>query len=240
MPKKIMVLLTILMTFCLFSEASALQVKSGEDSQTLLFRISAKEYSRIFVKNDRIVSVKGRNTAFETRQFTGTEDEGSVFIRPAVQDEKKPFSVFLSTESGRHFTLMLLASDIPAETIKIVPVSPVSAKAKHWETVTPYTQTLIDLVRAMRNNMHPEGYAVIDMGKTKPQRVTSALSLQLQTVFRGGFLQGEIWKLQNLSGNPVSVHPQNFRHGKVKAISLSSEKIPAMGSIFLYRIVSHE
>jgi conjugal transfer pilus assembly protein TraK len=222
------------------TNAMALQVKSAHDSQTLLFKISAKEYTRVAVRDDRIVSVKGRSSAFETRQF-GSEggDDGVVYLR-AMAGSVRPFSLFIATESGRHYTLMLNVSDLPAENIKIVPVSAVTEKARHWERSSPYTDTIVNLVRAMHTDTPPDGYARINMGRTKPQRMQAGFSARLQTVFRGDHLQGEIWTLQNDSGQTVSNYPQRFMHGNVRAISITDESIPPHGMTRLYRIVDHD
>src|SRR5438045_1135398 len=154
--KKIMAGLLVLMMLSA-TAANALQAKAAKNDMTLLFRVSQKEYSRIFVRHDRIVSVKGKSSAFETRQY-GDQDEGTLFIRPSEGQGNRPFSVFLSTEAGRHFTLMLQIMDIPAENIEIVPLSATS-QATRWETALPYTRTLTGLVSAMQSGRPPEGYS---------------------------------------------------------------------------------
>lgn len=221
-------------------DAMALQAKSAQDSQTLLFRISAKEFTRVSVRDDRIISVKGRNSAFETRQF-GSDggDDGVLYLRPA-SGSNHPFSLFVATESGRHYTLMLTVSDVPAESIKIVPVSAVILKARHWERSSPYTDTIVNLIRAMHADMPPDGYVRINMGRIKPQRMQSGLSARLQTVFRGDHFQGEVWNLQNDAGQALPAYPKRFMHGNVRAISIADESIPPHGMTRLYRIVGHE
>src|SRR5580698_6090902 len=110
--RKNIILIINLIAMCYLSCANALQVKSAKDNETLFFKISEKEYSRIFVTSDRIVSVKGRNNFYEIKEFKGKYDDGVLYIRPSPFYQRKPFSIFISTEQGHHFTLFLASMNV--------------------------------------------------------------------------------------------------------------------------------
>ena len=99
---------------------------------------------------------------------------------------------------------------------------------------------MVELMRYMLNGSHPEGYAVIPLGIVKPKKMRGGLSMQLLTLYRGGFLQGEIWKLKNESGHTLSLHPRQFYQHNVRAASLVDESLKNCDETILYRIVSHE
>src|SRR5580700_7745977 len=105
MRRSITLTIYFLAMLCYIASANALQVKSAKDNETVFFKISEKEYSRIFVASDRIVSVKGRNSLYEIKEFKGQHDDGTLYIRPIALYPKKPFSIFITTEQGHHFTL---------------------------------------------------------------------------------------------------------------------------------------
>lgn len=238
MLKKIASIISVFLMFYL-SCAHALQIKAAKDNETLFFKISAKEYSRIFVEGDRILSVKGKNNIYEVKQFKGKFDEGVLYIRPLFY-QKRYFSIFVTTEQGHHFTLFLATMDVPSENIEIKPISASKAVANHWEENLPYTQSMVELMRYMVMNAKPEGYAVIQLGKVKPKKVGSGLSMQLLTLYRGGFLQGEIWKLRNDSGHPLYLHPREFYQQNVRASSIVGETLKNCEETILYRIVENE
>lgn len=223
-----------------FTCAYGLQVKAVKDNETLFFKISTKEYSRIFVAGDRIISIKGKNNFYEIKEFKGKYDEGVLYIRPASFYQNKPFSVFITTETGHHFTLFLSAIDVPSENIEIKPISASKMVAIRWEENLPYTQSIIELMRAMRNSTQPEGYAVINLGKTQPKRMNGNFTMQLLTLYRGGFLEGEIWCIKNDSGHTIYLHPRDFYQDNVRAASILNETLRNGEETLLYRIVSHE
>ena len=130
--------------------------------------------------------------------------------------------------------------DVPSENIEIKPVSPSKKIASRWEENMPYTQSMVELMRAMRNDDQPEGYAVINLGKVKPKKLGGGFSMQLLTLYRGGFLQGEIWKLKNDSGHTLYLHPREFYQNNVRAASIVDETLKNCDETILYRIVSNE
>jgi type-F conjugative transfer system secretin TraK len=232
--------LLFLIPLCFLPCTYALQVKAAKDNETLFFKISNKEYSRIFVAGDRIASVKGKSNLYEIKEFKHQYDDGVLYIKPSLSSEQHSFSIFITTEQGHNFTLLLASLAIPAENIGIKPLAASKSLATRWESNLPYTQALVELIQHMANMTHPEGYAVILLGKVNPTKRDKGLMMQLLTIYRGGFLQGEIWKLKNVSLNTLSLQPREFYHHNVRAVSLVNEQLQRSEETFLYRIVSHE
>lgn len=223
-----------------FSLASALQVKAAKDNDTLFFKLSAKEFSRIFVSGDHIISVKGKNDTYELKQFNGKYDQGILYLKPTIYYQARPFSIFITTEGGHTYTLFLSPIDVPAENIEIKPVSAAKNVAMTWETNEVYTQLMIELMRDMINEKQPEGYAVIPLGVVKPKKLVSGLTMQLLTIYRGSLLEGEIWKLKNTSKQTLHFSPREFYQDNVRAASLVDETLSCGDETILYRVVSHE
>jgi type-F conjugative transfer system secretin TraK len=239
MHKQIRIIIFIFISL-IHSSAFALQVKAAKDNETLFYKISTKEFSRIFVSGDRIISIKGKNDSYELKEFNGKYDQGVLYLKPTPFYQRKPFSVFVTTEQGHTYTLFLNSMDIPAENIEIKPISASKRIATHWETNQSYSQLIIELMRQMVKEQQPEGYAVIPLGSVKPKKLSSGLTMQLLTVYRGSYLEGEIWRIKNNTKNLIHLLPREFYQDNVRAASLIDETLNCGDETILYRVISHE
>lgn len=237
---KYLKIILLLITVINFSSSFALQVKAAKDNETVFFKISTKEFTRIFVSGDRIISVKGKDDSYQIKEFNGKYDQGVLYLKPGFYYQKKPFSIFITTELGHTFTLFLNPIDVPSENIEIKPISASKKIAAHWETNQTYTQLIIELMRQMVNEEQPEGYAVIPLGNVKPKVFSSGLTMQLLTIYRGSYLEGEIWRLKNISKNRLNLSPREFYQDNIRAASLINETLNCGDETILYRVVSHE
>lgn len=232
----------ILLLICTtaFANSFALQVKAAKDNETLFFKISAREFTRIFVSGDRIISIKGKENSYELKEFNGKYDQGILYLKPDYYYQRRPFSIFITTEQGHTYTLFLNPIDVPSENIEVKPISASKRVAATWEANQSYTQLIIELMRQMVNNQRPEGYAVIPLGKVKPKRLSSGLTMQLLTIYRGSYLEGEIWRIKNTSNHRMNVLPREFYQENIRAASLIDESLNCGDETILYRVVSHE
>ncbi len=220
--------------FCmLYATASfALQTKAMRDNQTALIKVSAKELTRIFVEGDRIQSARGLDGNY---QLTKDEAQGAIFIKP---NQSRPFNLFLTTEAGHNYTLLLTPIDIPSEVIQIKPLSPVKAKAEPWEKNTPYSDAIIQLMKTMVSAAPlPDGYALIHVNANKPKKLHLGITVQLKTIYQGNELQGEIWQVKNRHCRSMTLKKSDFYRPHVRAIALKNNVVSNCGSTYLYRVV---
>lgn len=224
----------IAMFWLLSLNADALQVKTVKDNQTITAKISSSELSRIYVKGDRIQATRGINGAYE---LIKDEREGAVFVRPTGFYVNRPFNLFVTTEHGHTWSLLLVPMNIPGQTIGIVSLSP-SGVPSHWEKNTAYADLLIQLMNGMANEKQPEGFAMTPvMGKIT---AFPGFKMQLVSVFRGNKLQGEVWCITNCSGKNLQLHPQQFFQKNVRSIALQDETLAINGKTFLFKVICHE
>lgn len=219
-----------------FHNSYALQVKTVKDNQTIFAKISSKQLSQIFVNGDRILSVRGIEGAY---QLTKDESKGAIFIKPTPYFEHRTINIFILTEDGHSYTLLLNPMDIPSENIELKPLSPSKKLAEHWEKNSPYTELVMNILNDMVNQRKPEGYAVISLGKVKPKKLTSGITMQLLTLYKGSQLQGEIWKLKNDCKTTIEIEPKDFYQDDIRAISVVDEKLRAGDETILYRVVDY-
>lgn len=220
----------------LSSEVFALQVKPIKDNQTITAHVASKELTRIFVEGDRIQQVRGIQGTYE---LTKDEKLGAIFIKPSVMYSKKIINLFVTTELGHTYSLLLMPIDSPSETIQLKPLSPALTVAKHWEQDSDYIEKMIQLTSYMVNKIKPEGYAVIDFPKIKFSQVPHGLTMQLMTLYRGSHVEGEIWKLKNTSCKTLHLTAKDFFNRHVRAMSLDKDLLRCHEETYLYRVVDH-
>ena len=231
MFKKIIIIFIGLSIHC---QTFALQVKSVKDNQSVSAKISTKELSRIFVSGDRIQATRGINGTYELMK---DEQQGMVFIKPTSFYGNRPFNLFVTTEHGHTYNLLLIPRNIPAESIQLKPLSPSIRLADRWEKNSPYVDMLIQLINSMVNEKRPDGYAVIPVrGEViRYQEFT----MQLVMVYRGNHLQGEIWCIKNCTKKSLYLKPNQFFQSNARAIALESEMLTVADETYLYKVNNH-
>jgi len=215
----------------------ALQVKSIKDNRSVLVKIAAKEQSRIFVYQDRISSVRGLDGAYDLKK---DEKLGDIYIQPTAYYQNKAFNLFITTEQGHTYNILATPLNIPSETIELKPISPSHLIASRWEKNSPYSQTIINLINSMANETNPDGYAVINLGKVKPKKLSDCLTMRLLTLYRGDKLQGEIWLVKNEGRIFTHIRPRDFYQDNVLGASIQNEELSVHAETLLYRVVSNE
>lgn len=228
-------LMAIVILGILFTTTSfAIQIKNVKDNQSVSAKISVKELSRIFVEGDRIQAIRGINGAYE---IIKDEKQGMVFIKPSPFYYNKPFNVFLTTELGHTYNLLLIPVNIPAQNIQITPLSPAKKLASRWELNSPYIDKLIQLMNDMINDGKPEGYAVYSIN-SKPIRYPQ-YTIEPVKIYKGNYLYGEISLIKNCTKNTIKISPYNFYQKNTRAIALQNETLISGGSTYLYKVKDH-
>ena len=136
------------------SPAGAIQKRIAGDNAEIAATISARELTRIYLTNDRIASLAG-----DTRTFAHQHDRtaGDLFVKPA--DPDAIVNLFITSEKGKTYKLLLTPRDVPAEQLEID--NPALRTAAKEEAAMPYRQALLKAVRAMILGRTPSGYAAV-------------------------------------------------------------------------------
>lgn len=230
MNKTIFVGLSLLTT-----TAFALQTKVVSDNQMVTATVSEKDKTRIFVSGDRISSIHGTPNAYV---YKNDDVNGQVYLMPTVAYQKQPFSLFITTENGKNYSLKLNPVDQAADSIMLKPNIDHS-EAKHWESASGYNQAVVELIRYMVNGVSPEGYGVNQSNNAKPFFLGSIATLNLKTTYNGVYFKGEIYELHNLTNKPITVTETEFYRPETRAITLEQHTIPPHGTTTLYGVMSN-
>lgn len=232
MVKKI--LLSGLLT-ALFSSTFAMQVVPVKNNAQVKAKIANGDFTRIFVKGDRISDVKGIAGQFNYRL---DRKAGQIYIAPTEKYKDQPFNVFLTTENGKNYQMLLLPIPIPADAIELKPPVFKSHVAKIWERETAYVNALTTLIRDMMRGNSPEGYSVNRVKNPTVQRLGSVATLRLVEIYSGDHLRGTVYVIHNLINKPIRLADAQLYRPGARAIALQDEVIPAHGQSRLFMVVS--
>lgn len=217
--------------------AYALQTKIVADNETITAYIAKSELTRIFVAGDRIKHVRGIEGVYT---YQNDNEQGAIFIKPTVSYTKQPFSLFITTEYGKNYMLLLVPKETTADSIMLVPKDSNKPQAKKWEEFASYEHTLVRLIVAMVNNTIPEGYAVNHITKVKRLALKDMAYLQLITTYQGNYLRGEVYKLQNHLTKSITIAEQDLYRPTTRAIAISQHVIPPKKTTYVYLVMSND
>ena len=128
----------------LASLAEAVQIRVADNNAEIFAVISAAEVSRIALDQDRIVSV---STVPQGFSIDHDETNGDLFLVPLPGTRLfEPVNLFITSEAGLTYQLLLEPRDIPSEQILIR--NPKNKIAKKDKTA-PYRQEIAHLIRAV-------------------------------------------------------------------------------------------
>lgn len=235
-------LLTTLLsaTWLLIPNCFALQNINIADNQTKSITIAADELSRIFVIDDRIQNIRGLEGAYLLTQDT---KQGQIFIKPTSAYANKLFNIFISTEKGRNFNLIIKAKELVGQDIALKPTTP-GGEAANWEEASEYHQTVGKLISKMIIGEAPTGYLVVyPAKKIKPIKYTNkttTVTLTLQKTYFGKHLRGEVLLVQNSNNQSSQLIETNFYRPGTRAIALLDDHLPAKGQTVLFRVMSND
>lgn len=220
-----------------FSTVNAAQVKVIRENQTVNANISSVDVTRIFVAGDRIKSIRGIKGAY-TRE--NDEANGEVYIRPTASYQNRAFTVLITTENDRHFTLLLNPLAVPSDTIMVLFKDKASLeKAAKVEKASPYEKSLIELAKSMVAGVQPEGYSTQHVISKQFYRLNQTGYFNLIRIYKGAYYQGEVFKFTNRGASTFELDERSFYSDGTRLVAIESNLVPAHASTLVYRIRDH-
>ncbi|CAM4391389.1 MAG: hypothetical protein LEGION0398_MBIBDBAK_00177 [Legionellaceae bacterium] len=234
MRNYILSIISIALSF-IVTASHAEQVKWASDNKTVFLKASATELTHIYVEGDKISQVRGIDGAYQLKQEA---TDGSIFVQPTFGYQDKSFTLFLTTQGGHTYPLLLTTAKIPAESIRLKPLTPSKKAASRWEQESAYEKTLLRLITALQNGKTPEGYIRVNENKEKNVRVS--FTLQLIASLKGDKLVGNVYKITNTEKYPVTLDERQFYTQDTRAISLDNLALAPFSEGLLYTVVSND
>lgn len=232
MYKQICVALAFVSTVAVGS--TSLSVKDNSD---LSLTLSQGNYNRIVVKNDKIMEAVFPPDAMAIKR---DEQDGSVYVMLAANN---PFTLFLTTEAGRHFSVTVNGEESLGKTIEFIPQQTVVAKStvnKVQNTQASVAPDAVpEVILAMLTHMEQQKpFADVNVKRQfgKVERWSKGLTLLPKEHWDGKLLKGETIELYNGGKEPLELSQEWFAKEGTLAIKFSKPTINPGERAMLYRV----
>lgn len=226
----------ILSTLLLSTSLHALTSQSFRDNTDVTVLLSDSNYNRLVVKGDKITQAHFPEGSLGIKN----EEDGSLYVMLASQT---PFTLFLTTESGHHFSATVSGEPSLGKTIEFVPqsIAPVKTYARTTpptpttSPTPPYANAISSLMTNMMTNQTPHGFEVKNhYGRVI--RLQQGMMLTPKRTYKGLELQGEVMELYNANKVALDIQEAWFADAGVKAVSLSSTTLAPKQKALVYRV----
>lgn len=231
MPKLIHALCLLLTA----ASAQALTTQSFRDNTDIPVALSDSNYNRLVVKGDKITQAHFP----EGRMAIRNEEDGSLYV---MLGSHEPFTLFLTTESGHHFSATVNAEVSLGKTIEFVPqttvaVHPTVVKATlNQSAKPPMGDAIAHLMTSMISKDKPTGFdEKHHYGRVI--RLQQGLMLTPKTTYQGLQLNGEVMEIYNGGKLPLDLNEAWFANNDVKAVSLSATTLAPKQTAYVYRVL---
>lgn len=202
--------------FVVAGSAHALQVVDPVEGHNSFVKISAKELTRVAVENGKLSSLIVSDGELVVEKDA---DRGQIFIRPLILN--KPINVRLITSSGRTYSMVMQAVDIPQEDIIIREPAQKGEKSASGETkATSHSAALKALITTMAS---PEPAAGSDIKKMN-QEITlwENTKFFLTATYQSRNMVGEKYRLHNIGKESLRIAEQELFRKGVMAVAIEN------------------
>jgi len=213
--------------------ANALQqIHTQVAGEKIKLNISNTTLSRIAIKGDRITKIITDASRFDVETDPVS---GAIFIR---SQNKQAFPLFLTTESGQTYQLLLKPQATAADNFEIIPHDLSSVVADTSSKRASYESTITPLISSMASNQLPVGFSQL-----ADKDLPSALSLfgnnikaKPRAAYQGKYLRGIVFTLTNTGKSTINLDPSLLHSADVIAIAFADDQLAAQQSTQAYQV----
>lgn len=209
--------------------AHALQIIEPVEGQNSFVKVSARELTRIAVENGKIRQVIASDGDLAMEK---DEERGQIFIRPLLL--QKPINVRIITSSGRTYSVVMQAIDIPQEDIVIRDAGLRTDKAAaHAERAGGgYEKGIRALVTAMASEETPTNMDVREANDELA--LWEGTRFILTAVYTDRAMVGEKYRLYNTGVDRIRIAEQEFYRKGVIAVAVENMTLDSGQSTNVY------
>lgn len=202
------------------------------DNHDTTLSLSQSNYNRLIVQNDKIVEAVFPENAMSIRH---DEVDGGIYV---MVSETAPFTLFLSTQEGHHFSVTITPEMSLGKTIEIAlsGTHPQALKAAvHKENSKPPLTDEMRWIEAMEHHALLPG-VVVSHPFNHVEQMGLGITLFLKEVWTMGGVKIERLEVQNRGRESIALLPQWFSKGDGHAIKLMQTNLNPHEKTALYRV----
>ena len=222
----------------LASQSVAQTSLSVRDNSDVALNLSQSNYNRLVVKNDKIVEAVFPETAMGIKR---DEQDGSVYVM--LTAEASPFTLFLTTEAGHHFSVTVTGEAGLGKTVELVAPriaatslpAKVSSNTAPKITDDPHQNEMLEVINHMERKEPMPGMTVSHpFGRA--ERMGAGLSLIPKEVWTGSGVEAARLEVYNGGSKELNLLPEWFEGKDVTAMKLSQPTLKPHETAVLYRV----
>lgn len=226
-------LFKIILSAMLFVGAQASNAETVvpvKENENVSIQISKENYNRILVESDKIIKLRFP----QNRLSVERDDDGSVYL-DALDD--RPFTLFVTTTGGRHFSALVKVSELNGQTVRFVetkkPLKRLVSKKKPRDN---YAEKIKSLVSATAHEQVITGYKVND-AKIRPVYLKPSLKANLAFSLFDKKTVSQKFTLSNHSSKPIRFDQRWFKDKNTRALLVKNDVIYPNQTIDVVRVV---
>lgn len=203
-----------------------------EENETIELTLSRTDFNRLFVEGDKITTLRFP----EGNLSVENDKDGSVYLD--VKDDK-PFTLFVTTQRGSHFSATIKADDMTGQTIGLIASNSNSAKLKRtvmpMATKTSPENELVALVSSVEKEEQKTGFKA-QRPNLKSVQIKPNLTSKLIYTLSNAQKMGQKFEIKNTGRKPVSFEDKWFKDKDTKALLVKDRVVYPNETITVVRI----
>ncbi len=216
----------LLLVLLLPNVAVANQLLEVNEGQPAYAKISSTQLTRLKIIDGRIENIRGNQGEIIIEPDSST---GEAYLRPAAGG--RIINLFVTSDSGRTYTLLLSPEPIPATSIVLKELSRVGSVTALTNS-SNYEKTLKNIILSMAREDQPQGYDIQSVGRRMP--MWKGTNFVLEKKYVGQEFVGEKYTLTNKGENNLVVAEPEFYKNGTLAVSIENMQIPKDASTNVY------
>jgi len=212
---------------------------SFSQNQTVTVNLSIDDANLLQVKGDKI---KGVSCLQGYCSIQPIRSSGSVLLTLGQlgRSADSGFTSYVTTTSGRQFSILILPQSSSGQTIEFQPQSGGSISntklPKNADYQSTLSQIIADMINYGQTGQAPEGYGVQFIKDSTAINPKGDLLVFPVGVFSGTSYNGLIYKVKNNTHSSVNLTAKQFYQKGVLAAALTSEQVKPQGVTYLYEV----
>lgn len=224
------------LSLCVSVSSFAVESRHFKENADLAVTLSSSNYNRLMVKGDKILKARFP----KEMMAVSSEPNGSLYVMVA---NPEPFTLFVTTELGRHFSLTINTESGLGKTLEFVadgaPIPAITSATKVLAKIPEPSflpSNVTELMTAMLKNNVPKDYESKKYFN-RAIRLGQGMTLFPKFTYKGKILSGEVTEIYNGSNSPIDLNEALFNGAGVKAISLSKNILAPHDRALVYRVL---
>lgn len=227
--KKIIGLWMICLHVCAFQ---TFQVKNGSEVTASIYQSGL---SRIYLQDDRISTIKGLAGEF---QIDKNDEIGDIYIKPLASRSADDFDLFIQTEKGNTYSLILRVNADKPESIRldaidlVAPVQTMVGQEKDNQAM------IIKLIKVASQGSEIKGYSSEVFAEPNRLSLRKNVVSILEKSYQGKDYRIDVLRVENNTKDHINIHEQDFAVGlNVVAVSVENRSLGENENTRAYRVV---